>query len=101
VLSRAEMEDGSAGKCVSCQEEADQICLECGDLYCSRTWMGNPGCFISYHSRGNRINHTLEPLEKPESPRAGDDKKKRKKDKGRKGMKKKDSGKFTLPGIKA
>jgi hypothetical protein len=102
VLSRAEMEDTSTSRCVSCQEEADQICVECGDLYCSRTWMGNPGCFISYHSRGNRVHHTLEPLDKTDSPRPDDKKKKKKSgEKGKKGLKKKDSGKFTLPGIKA
>jgi hypothetical protein len=105
LLARVETDDTAVGRCVSCQEEADQICLQCGDLYCSRTWMGNPGCFINYHSRGNRVNHTLEPLETPDSPRASGEKKKKKKlsDKEKKAMKKKkaDSSKFTLPGIKA
>jgi hypothetical protein len=37
----------------------DQMCSQCGDLYCSRTWMGNPGCFIRFHSKGNRVSHML------------------------------------------
>lgn len=51
--------------CVSCGEEADQKCEQCGDLYCSRTWMGNPGCFLTYHSKGNRVAHTTVPLKSP------------------------------------
>ena len=106
LLARAEVEGTEdVGRCVSCQEEADQICLQCGDLYCSRTWMGNPGCFLNYHSRGNRVNHTLEPLETPETsrPNTADKKKKKRSDKEKKASskKKKDSKKFTLPGIKA
>lgn len=54
--------------CVSCGEEADQKCQQCGDLYCSRTWMGNPGCFLSYHSKGNRVSHTTVSLFKIEAP---------------------------------
>lgn len=108
VLSRAaEVHDPGLGRCVSCQEEADQKCVECGDLYCSRTWMGNAGCFSNYHSRGNRVNHTLEPLDGPESPRLDDSsrlKSKKNKSSKRDSMKnKKDpsSSRFTLPGIKA
>eukprot|EP01041_Mallomonas_annulata_P003129 gene3129-6155_t len=48
--------------CVLCNEPADQKCVQCGDLYCSRTWMGNPGCFAKFHHKGNRLNHTTEPL---------------------------------------
>jgi hypothetical protein len=43
--------------CVVCNEAADKKCLQCGDYYCSRTWMGNPGCFIQFHSKGNRATH--------------------------------------------
>ena len=104
VLARATADDLDVGRCVSCQEEADQICVQCGDLYCSRTWMGNPGCFLNYHNKGNRVNHVLEPLEKPEeSPRADEDKKKKSKksSKDKKSMRNKKDTKFTLPGIKS
>jgi hypothetical protein len=50
--------------CTICGEDADKICVECGDYYCSRTWMGNPGCFVQVHSRGNRASHATEPLSK-------------------------------------
>lgn len=53
--------DGDPDACVVCGEEADQKCLQCGDCYCSRTWMGNAGCFAQHHSRGNRASHTTEP----------------------------------------
>ena len=46
--------------CVICEEKADQKCIQCRDLYCSRTWMGNPGCFLKMHDRGNRMTHTTE-----------------------------------------
>jgi hypothetical protein len=59
--------------CVSCGEEADQKCQQCGDLYCSRTWMGNPGCFLSYHSKGNRVSHTSVPLARGSSPEDGEE----------------------------
>jgi hypothetical protein len=48
--------------CVQCGEEADQQCEQCRDFYCSRVWMGNPGCFQTYHSKGNRVNHTAVPI---------------------------------------
>ena len=48
------------GVCVVCGEGAEIKCVQCGDLYCSRTWMGNPGCFASHHSKGNRASHTME-----------------------------------------
>lgn len=120
LLARQMAEDGAedtgGGRCVSCQEMADQICVECGDLYCSRTWMGNPGCFLNYHNRGNRVHHTLEPLESMDSPRGsgakGGDRKQKKRKKTNavvkdgkmavlKKKKEKDVSKFTLPGIKA
>jgi hypothetical protein len=48
--------DGAIMCCV-CSEAADSYCQQCGDYYCSVTWMGNPGCFVRYHSKGNRRNH--------------------------------------------
>lgn len=103
LLAKSEVEGTEGvGRCVSCQEEADQICLQCGDLYCSRTWMGNPGCFLNYHSRGNRVNHILEPLHTPESSRPNTaEKKKKRSEKDKKASRKKKNSKFTLPGIKA
>ena len=44
--------------CVVCAEPADQKCVECKDFYCSRVWMGNPGCFAVQHNKGNRAKHT-------------------------------------------
>jgi hypothetical protein len=52
--------DTDPDACVVCGEEADQRCVQCGDCYCSRTWMGNPGCFAQHHSKGNRAAHTTE-----------------------------------------
>lgn len=52
--------DTDPDACVVCGEEADQKCVQCGDCYCSRTWMGNPGCFAQHHSKGNRTAHTTE-----------------------------------------
>lgn len=54
--------------CVQCGEPADQQCEQCHDYYCSRVWMGNPGCFQVYHSKGNRIHHTLKPIMQSPSP---------------------------------
>jgi hypothetical protein len=47
--------------CVECDKPADKICEQCGDVYCSITWMGNTGCFPKYHSKGNRTKHTWKP----------------------------------------
>ena len=47
--------------CVECGKPADSICEQCGDHYCSVVWMGNPGCFAKYHSKGNRRKHTCKP----------------------------------------
>ena len=58
--------------CVVCGEEADQKCEQCGDMYCSRTWMGNPGCFLTYHSKGNRAAHNTVPITKSSAPEDGD-----------------------------
>ena len=46
--------------CVVCGEVADIKCIQCQDLFCSRTWMGNTGCFVSTHSKGNRRKHIAE-----------------------------------------
>lgn len=60
--ARSAAADVDPDACVVCGEEADQKCMQCGDCYCSRTWMGNPGCFAQHHSRGNRASHTAEPF---------------------------------------
>ena len=45
--------------CAVCQKhEPVQMCVECGDVYCNEKWMGNPGCFVKSHLKGNRRNHT-------------------------------------------
>merc|ERR1711988_1440484 len=51
--------------CVECGKPADSICEQCGDHYCSVVWMGNPGCFVKYHSKGNRRKHTCKPWTPP------------------------------------
>ncbi len=51
--------------CVVCNEPADKKCVECNDFYCSKIWMGNPGCFQQFHSKGNRANHTTEVVKRP------------------------------------
>lgn len=59
--------------CCLCGEMADQKCVECGDLYCSRTWMGNPGCWATTHAKGAKQKHktiTLASL-KPAAPPPG------------------------------
>ncbi|CAM9303132.1 unnamed protein product, partial [Laminaria digitata] len=33
-------------------------CEQCHTVYCSNTWVGNPGCFNRDHERGNRRTHT-------------------------------------------
>ena len=58
--------------CAICGEPADQRCVQCGDLYCSRTWMGNAGCFLQVHDRGNRMKHVTEKLINPEEIEAGE-----------------------------
>ena len=56
--------DNSLPVCAVCNDTADQKCVQCGDYYCSKTWMGNPGCFIQYHSKGNRSTHVTQMLSK-------------------------------------
>ena len=59
--------------CCVCGEEADQKCVECKDLFCSRTWMGNPGCWTTTHAKGEKTKHKCVSLEslKPDAPPAG------------------------------
>lgn len=47
--------------CVVCGDVPDTECQECGDVYCSKRWAGNPGCFAKMHRRGNRKSHTSVP----------------------------------------
>ena len=28
-------------------------CIQCGDVYCTNKWMGNPGCFAKHHAKGH------------------------------------------------
>ena len=44
--------------CSVCGKVPDTLCEDCGDVYCSNKWMGNPGCFAKMHRRGNRKQHT-------------------------------------------
>ncbi|CAM9759100.1 unnamed protein product [Scytosiphon promiscuus] len=44
--------------CDVCGKTPDVECEQCGTVYCSTTWVGNPGCFINDHERGNRRTHT-------------------------------------------
>ena len=56
--------DKTTGRVLAhCGEEADAKCVECGDLYCSRTWMGNPGCWATTHAKGNKTSHKTVTLE--------------------------------------
>ena len=45
-------------KCIVCGRPPDTVCVECGDVFCSVKWMGNPGCFAKQHRKGNRKSHT-------------------------------------------
>jgi len=49
-----------------CEGTADQLCVQCGDFYCSKP----SDCFGKMHSRGNRATHTLQPLVDEETERA-------------------------------
>ncbi|DBA04166.1 TPA: hypothetical protein N0F65_004274 [Lagenidium giganteum] len=49
--------------CVECGKVADRECVVCGDRYCSVRWMGNPGCFETFHAKGKRAEHTFQMLE--------------------------------------
>ncbi|CAM9422726.1 unnamed protein product, partial [Choristocarpus tenellus] len=33
-------------------------CEQCGTVYCSNKWVGNPGCFVRDHKKGNRQRHS-------------------------------------------
>merc|ERR1711865_1210855 len=72
-------------------KEADRICEQCGDVYCSLTWMGNTGCFAKFHSKGNRRSHSWKPFSfaEEQAKRSPKKHKKHKKDKNdKKGDKK-------------
>ncbi|KAH7476350.1 uncharacterized protein KRP23_7035 [Phytophthora ramorum] len=56
---------GDRGLCVECGKAADRECITCGDPYCSVRWMGNPGCFERFHSKGKRSDHTFTMVEVP------------------------------------
>ncbi|KAE9206720.1 hypothetical protein PF005_g12903 [Phytophthora fragariae] len=56
---------GDRGLCVECGKAADRECATCGDRYCSVRWMGNPGCFERFHSKGKRSDHTFTMVEVP------------------------------------
>jgi len=47
-------------RCSICNNLPDSRCKQCGDLYCSSTWAGHPGCFALMHKKGNRVHHTKE-----------------------------------------
>jgi len=47
-------------KCIVCGRPPDTVCVECGDVYCSVKWMGNPGCFAKHHRKGHRRTHSCE-----------------------------------------
>eukprot|EP00903_Cladosiphon_okamuranus_P016531 g15251.t1 len=63
-LAEAEAEEVDAEKeelplaCDLCGKMPDVECEQCGTVYCSNVWVGNPGCFIRDHERGNRRTHT-------------------------------------------
>jgi hypothetical protein len=56
---------GHRGLCLECGKAADRECATCGDRYCSVRWMGNPGCFERFHSRGKRSDHTFTMVDVP------------------------------------
>ncbi|TMW57411.1 hypothetical protein Poli38472_003336 [Pythium oligandrum] len=66
ALKRAQDELFGDTRCVECERVADRVCTTCGDRYCSVRWMGNPGCFERFHSKGKRQEHSYEALEIPE-----------------------------------
>jgi hypothetical protein len=51
--------------CVECGKAADRVCETCGDRYCSVRWMGNPGCFETFHYKGKRADHVFTMLATP------------------------------------
>jgi len=50
-------------ECALCGKPPDTVCEQCGEVYCSVKWMGNPGCFVKHHRKGNRKNHTKAPYD--------------------------------------
>ena len=44
-------------QCVVCGKPPDTMCMQCGDVYCSVKWMGNPGCFRKTHMKGKKKDH--------------------------------------------
>lgn len=58
-LYQKNLAKNSAPVCLVCGEVADTKCVQCGDYYCSNTWVGNDGCFVKYHNKGNRATHTV------------------------------------------
>ncbi|GMH56705.1 hypothetical protein TrRE_jg4376, partial [Triparma retinervis] len=53
--------DSHAITCAVCEKPPDVMCEQCGDVYCSVKWMGNPGCFRKTHMKGNRKEHKCIP----------------------------------------
>ncbi|GMH89449.1 hypothetical protein TrST_g7346 [Triparma strigata] len=47
--------------CAVCEKPPDTMCQQCGDVYCSVKWMGNPGCFRKTHMKGKKKDHTCVP----------------------------------------
>eukprot|EP00752_Nemacystus_decipiens_P001572 g1533.t1 len=56
--AEAEEKEDMPLSCDVCGKTPDVECEQCGTVYCSNIWVGNPGCFIKDHERGNRRNHT-------------------------------------------
>jgi len=54
-------QESHAITCAVCEKPPDVQCQQCGDVYCSVKWMGNPGCFRKTHMKGNRKEHTCVP----------------------------------------
>ena len=56
--------DNDPIECSVCGKPPDIKCEQCGDVFCSERWTGNPGCFPNTHMKGNRKNHTTVPYDK-------------------------------------
>lgn len=59
--TQAEEEENHGMDCVVCGKPPDVRCVQCGDVYCSVRWMGNPGCFAKMHRKGKRRDHKKVP----------------------------------------
>ena len=44
--------------CSCCENPPDTVCMDCKDVYCSITWLGNKGCFHKTHKSGKRSLHS-------------------------------------------